>query len=315
MYVALQIFFILLLLGAGVLARKAGMLTRIGTSELAKVLMGIIYPALILYSITRKSLADLIANWPLPLLTMLLAVVGLWIGLATIKWMKKMPDQTARGFLFHCMMNNYLFLPLPIVLLLFGADGVSLLIFSSVGFELLIWTVGVFILAPGSSLKERIRMSMGAPPIMLFIALMTVVVRDTLGIRMDQAPTLAQHVVHLVEFSLNSLGNGTVPLSFIVAGSRMADLHPHFIRDKRIWMVSTIRLIVIPAVMLLILAFLPITPLARGVLTVVAVMPSAVASIAFSERFGGDGEFIAGALLLTHIGALITVPLFLALAL
>ena len=35
-------------------------------------------------------------------------------------------------------------------------------------------------------------------------------------------------------------------------------------------------------------------------------------SVLFSERYGGDTDFIAGGLLLTHLGALVTVPLFLA---
>ncbi|HBA85202.1 MAG TPA: hypothetical protein DCZ95_14025 [Verrucomicrobia bacterium] len=314
MEVAFQIVVILLLLGSGVLARRTGMLTRVGTSELAKVLMGIVYPALILYSIPRKSLSDLTANWPLPALTMVIALVGLWIGWITIKLVRKMPEQTTRGFLFHAMINNYLFLPLPIVLLLFGDDGVSLLIFSSVGFEIMLWTVGVFLLAPGTSLMQRARMSLAPPPAALFVALSIVVVRDLHWIEIPEAP-FWQHVRGLAVFAVETLGKGTVPLSFLVAGSRMADLHPHFIRDGRIWLASSVRLVAVPVLVLALLAYLPISTLARGVLTVVAVMPSAVASIAFSERFGGDGDFIAGVLLLTHIGALITVPLFLALAL
>ncbi len=44
-------------------------------------------------------------------------------------------------------------------------------------------------------------------------------------------------------------------------------------------------------------------------------MPSAMASSLFSERYGGDTDFIASGLLLTHLWALITVPLLLAWAL
>ena len=312
MYIALQIFFILLLLGTGVVARRSGLLTRVGTSELARVLMGMVYPILIVYSITRKNLADLLANWPLPLLTVMMALIGFGIGWLAVRGMKNMPELTARGFLYHCLINNYLFLPLPIVMLLFGADGVSLLIFASVGFEILIWTLGVFIMAPGAGWKERGRMCLAPAPLALVGSLLFVVIRDSLGLSTQQLPPLGVHVVRLMEFALNSLGNGTVPLSFLVAGSRMADLHPHFIRNGRIWLVSAIRLVAVPLVVILILRWLPIGALARGVLTLVSVMPASIASIAFSERFGGDGDFIAGALLLTHIGALITVPIFLA---
>ncbi len=317
MLVALQVLFILLLLGAGWAARRFGLLTRIGTSELAKVLLGIVYPALILHSITRKSWPDLISNWPLPALNILLALVGLGVGLLTLRLVKRMPDQTARGFLFHSMINNSLFLPLPIIVFLFGEDGVSLLILSTVGFELVLWTLGVFVLAPGTTPLQRLRMSLGPPPIALILAFSIVLVRDLHLVPWPalDSPSLARHLLNMGGFMVDTLGKGTVPISFLVAGSRMADLHPHFIRDSRIWLVSAIRLLIVPAMMLGLLSLLPISPLARGVMTVVSVMPSAIASIAFSERFGGDSDFIAAVLLLTHIGALITVPVFLALAL
>ena len=64
--------------------------------------------------------------------------------------------------------------------------------------------------------------------------------------------------------------------------------------------------------MIPILGLIPMDPVARGILFIVSVMPSAMVSVLFSERYGGDVDFIAGGLLLTHLWALVTVPLFLA---
>jgi predicted permease len=64
--------------------------------------------------------------------------------------------------------------------------------------------------------------------------------------------------------------------------------------------------------MIPILRLMPLDPTARGILYIISVMPSAMVSVLFSERYGGDTEFIAGGLLLTHLWALITVPVFLA---
>ena len=44
-------------------------------------------------------------------------------------------------------------------------------------------------------------------------------------------------------------------------------------------------------------------------------MPAAVTSLVFSERFGGDSDFIASTLLITHLGAIVTIPLLLSWAL
>ena len=81
--------------------------------------------------------------------------------------------------------------------------------------------------------------------------------------------------------------------------------------DRRVWLVALLRLVVIPVMMISVFRLLPLAPLARQVLVIVTVMPSAVVSVIFSERFGGDSEFIAGVLLLTHLAALVTIPLLL----
>ncbi|MCK4563611.1 MAG: AEC family transporter, partial [Verrucomicrobia bacterium] len=85
--------------------------------------------------------------------------------------------------------------------------------------------------------------------------------------------------------------------------------------DKHVWIVSALRLVVTPVIFILLLKQVPMDETAYGILAVVAVMPAAVASLIFSERFGGDSDFIATTLLVTHLGAIVTIPLLLAWAL
>ena len=68
----------------------------------------------------------------------------------------------------------------------------------------------------------------------------------------------------------------------------------------------------VPLLAIPLLPWIPLSDPARGILVIIAVMPSAMVSVLFSERYGGDTDFIAGGLLLTHLWALVTVPLFLA---
>lgn len=313
MAIVIQILGVLLLLGIGALARRRNWLTGAGTSELAKVLVQLVYPALVLQSMGRKSLGDLAQNWPLPLLTTALALGGLLMGWLIIRWVGHMPEATTRAFLFHCLINNYLFLPLPLVKLLCGDDGVSLLVFSSVGYEVVLWTVGVFLFAPGTGLRQRLRMTMAPPVVALGISLLYIVARDTGLVQLPAASaagTVAE-IFRMLRFALNTIAGATIPMAFLVAGSRMAVLRFHTVMDRRVWLVALLRLVVIPVMMISVFRLLPLAPLARQVLVIVTVMPSAVVSVIFSERFGGDSEFIAGVLLLTHLAALVTIPLLL----
>ena len=98
----------------------------------------------------------------------------------------------------------------------------------------------------------------------------------------------------------------------LVAGSRFAVLKFQTMLGWRVWLVSAIRLLAVPLIVIPLIGLVPMDATARGILFIIAVMPSAMVSVLFSERYGGDTDFIAGGLLLTHLWALVTVPLLLA---
>ncbi len=309
---ALQIFCVFGLIACGFYARKRGILSAQGTRELAQLATDIIYPALIFVSITSLSTTDLRANILLPLCVLGIALTGLLLGLIAVQFLGPIAPATARAFLFHCMVNNYLFLPMPLVLFLFGERGVALLVYSSIGYELILWTVGIFLFRRATTPGEQFRYLMSPPFITLMASMLWVLLRDTLGIEWQGLlASLAESIV----FVARLMGQATVPVAVLIVGSRFAVLRAGTMLGWRLWLLSAIRLVVIPLVLFPLLWWVPLDATARGVVFIVAVMPSAMTSVVFSERFGGDTEFIAGGLLLTHLWALITVPLLLAWAL
>lgn len=308
-----QILCVLGLVATGVVARRRGMLSAQGTNDLAHIALSLVYPALIFVSITQLSLADLRTNVSLPLLAMVIAMTGFGLGLIAIRWLGRVPPATSRAFLFHCLINNYSFLPLPLVLFRYGDKGVGLLVFSSVGFELLLWSLGVMLFTRAERKRDRLKSLFSPPLITLVFSLAVVVIRDSVSWPAPpQALALAARTFHA---GLSTLGAATIALSMLVAGSRFAMLKFETMLGWRVWFVSAIRLLAVPLIIIPLLALLPMDSTARGILCIIAVMPSAMVSVLFSERYGGDTDFIAGGLLLTHLWALITVPLLLAWAL
>ena len=186
----------------------------------------------------------------------------------------------------------------------------ALLVFSSVGYELLLWSLGVMLFARAERKRDR-RKSLFSPPfVVLLLSLALVAARDLFAWPEMPAGLALAH--DTLRSGLKSLGAATIALSMLVAGSRFAVLKFQTMLGWRIWFVSAIRLVAIPLVMIPLLALIPMDPVARGILYIISVMPSAMVSVLFSERYGGDTDFIAGGLLLTHLWALLTVPLLLA---
>lgn len=304
-----QILAVFALISCGVYARRRGLISAQGTTDLARIATDLLYPALIFTSTIRLSVTDLRANILLPLLVMVIALVGLGLGLIAVRFLGDLPRKTHHAFLFHCMINNYLFLPLPLVLVLFGDRGVALLVFSSVGFELLVWTLGVFLISGGTgSLRMQARSLFSPPFVTLLCSLSWVLIRDGFGIEFTGSVALVAETATSV---IRLLAEAVVAVSVIVAGSRFAVLKVQTILRGRIWLVSFIRLVLVPLALIPIFAQIPLEDTARSILFIIAVMPSAMLSVLFSERYGGDSEFIAGGLLLTHLWAVVTVPLFL----
>jgi len=308
-----QIICVLGLISCGYFARRGGMISAQGTTDLARICIAIIYPALIFVSMTELSLGELKANLALPLLAMVIAISGFILGLVAVRFLGAVKPETARAFLFHCLINNYLFLPLPLVVFRFGDKGVALLVFSSVGFEFLLWTLGVVLFTTQVTFWQRIKSLLSPPFVALIAALLFVIVRDSFS--WAPPPEWLAMAWSTVRNGMHAVGQATIAFSMLVAGSRFAVMKHEVMLGWRIWLVSFIRLVAVPLIMIPVLGLIPMDEVARGILIIIAVMPSAMASVLFSERFGGDSDFIAGGLLLTHLWALVTVPLFLAWAL
>lgn len=307
-----QILVVLGLVSLGFVARRRGMLSAQGTNDLAHIALSLVYPALIFVSITQLNLNDLRVNLSLPLVAMAIAMTGFGLGLVTVRLLGRVPPETSRAFLFHCLINNYSFLPLPLVLFRYGDVGVGLLVFSSVGFELLLWSLGVMLFTRAERKRDRLKSLFSPPLVALLISLAVVAVRDLHA--WPAAPAWLALATDTFRAGLTTLGAATIALSMLVAGSRFATLKFETMLGWRVWFVSAIRLLAVPLIVFTFLGRLPLDPTARGILAIIAVMPSAMVSVLFSERYGGDTDFIAGGLLLTHLWALVTVPLLLTIA-
>jgi predicted permease len=295
----------------GVLARRRGWLDSVGTRQISLLVTNILYPALIYTSLVQTfTLPGLAANWPLPAGTAMIMLIGFCAGLLAARVVPCRGEREQRAFRFQCTINNYVFLAMPLVLFYWGAEGVALLVFSTVGSEISLWTLGVIALTGHrvrwGTLRHLVSMSMGA----ILAAILTLGLVQVTGWRAPAGGLLGDLRQALLA-ALEVVGKGTVPLAMVVAGSRMAELQPkHLLRLPQLAVVG-LRLAVIPAAALALLYWLPFAPATRNVLTVVAVMPSSIASVMLSEIYDADSEFAATAVLLTHAAALFTIPLWL----
>ena len=135
--VLVRLLAVFLMILMGVVARRRRFLDSSGTRQVSLIVTNILYPALIYASLVRTfTFGELAANWPLPAGALLIMGTGFAIGALAVRLVPFTNPGEARAFRFQCTINNYVFLPMPLVLMLWGDAGVALLVFSTVGSEL-----------------------------------------------------------------------------------------------------------------------------------------------------------------------------------
>jgi len=315
--IILRILATFLMIGVGFLARRKGQITNETTRQLSHLLTTFFYPALIFTSMTRNfDLRGLGAYWILPVGGFAIMLLGFTLGVIIEKFIHRPQAGTENAFLFQCTINNYSFLPLPIALMLWGEPGVAGIIFSSLGSESALWTLGLFAISGRSVNAQSIKRIISPPLVTIGLSVAWIVLRDILpsGFMDILTRPALQNPAEAAFEAMRMLGSATIPIAMVMAGSRMAGLHPKhlFSVDKSI--VAALRLLVVPALVVLALAVIPVSGDIRRTLLLVATMPSAVASVIFSELYNEDAEFAAACILLTHILCIPTIPLWMLLA-
>ncbi len=311
--VLFRIAAIFLMIGAGWLARRRDWIRPETIQDLSRLLISLFYPALILTTLTRNFTVDrLLANWPLPVGAFAVMVTGFGIGRICSRYFVTTGSRKARTFLFQCTMNNYGFVPLPLALVFWGETAAAALIFSTLGPEIVVWTFGVYALT-GRRLDRSSLRHLANPPLFAVAASLVLIgVREWVpGVNTGLGHPVIQEAVAAITASATLLGGATIPVAMLIAGSRMAGLHPaHLFRPAEL-AVSAVRLVLVPGIAAAVLFLLPLDVQTRRILLLVAVMPCAVSSVLMSERYGADSEFAASSVLVTHLFCLLTIPLWL----
>jgi predicted permease len=303
--VMFQILSVFLLIGFGWIFSKSFKIPDAGTVTLTNILVKVSYPCFVFTAVLERYDSDLLRkNWALPLIAIAMPLIGYMIGRIFLLFAKPGREKR-RAFLYNCAINNYLFLPLPIISARYGMEGVILLTFMTIGSEIAVWTIGVYSITGGRLDRSAFRKILNVPLISLVTAL--IVAHFTSG-----ADFWEDRAVTLVMGNVRAMSATTIPLAMLVAGINIGRLKAkHIFADHWVGWISLMRLLVIPAILLIGLRFVGLDPLGRKVASVVAVMPTAIASTVFVEHYGGDREFIGASIIVTTVLMLLTAPLLL----
>jgi len=306
----LNILSIFLLMSAGWVLRKRGVVDDVFTRRLSVILVNVFYPCMILYAVlSRYTFDTLLAGWRLPALVFLIMIIGWLVGIIILRFWKSTAHGDVRPptrgtFHYICSVNNYTFLPIMLARPLWGDEAVAMIAFGALGAEIFVWTLGIRALTGRHDFKQLL----STPLIALCCASAFLLLRYFLPL--DTLPNPFLTAGKQLLSTLKIMGEATIPIAALICGARIGAITLRGNFTTPAWFLSALRLAVIPALCVAILWFLPLEPEMRRVLFLIAVQPAVMAAVPMSEVYGGDPAFAATVVFITHAFCLATIPLW-----
>jgi len=290
------------LIGVGAVARHAGWLKPEADTSLLKLVVNVLYPALIFRSVLgNEALADpRNVFWP-PVLGFAMMAGGIlgafWVG----RSLGLSRGKGLRTFAFSAGIYNYGYIPIPLIASLFGEENVGVLLVHNVGCEIAVWTVGVMVVS-GVSLRDGWRNLVTGP----LIALIAAAVGNVVG--------LDRVLPETVDRTIELAAVCAVPMGLIAIGATMSEYltKPRQLVSGRVTTLAcALRLGLIPLVMLGTAMVLPLSQEMRQVMLVQAAMPAGIIPILIARHYGGQPLTAVQVVVGTTVLCLVTTPLWL----
>lgn len=285
----------------GVVLRKLEWLTEEADASLMRVVVNVLTPALVFDKVLGNAALRRPENLLLP---PLLGFGGVALGIALAWLLRRQASATnerlQRTFAATSGIQNYGYVPLPLILQLFPGDTAGVLFVHNLGVDIAMWTLCLIALGHGG-VREWRRL-INAPIVSIVAALLL----NALG-AVDWTPKFVRTTAHM-------LGESCFPLALVLIGATMADSSKELRQGLglrvTLWSCG-LRLGLIPVCLLVIAHFVPASKELKQVLVVEAAMPAAVFPIMLARHYGGDPVTAIRIVVATSLVGFLTIPFWL----
>jgi len=289
---------VFVIIGCGFALRRARLLKSGADEGLMALVVQLLMPALILDNVIGNDLLRdpvLLASASGCGFGFVALAMGIGYLLAPAAGLRSNGDGR-RTFALGCGIQNYGYLAIPVMAAVFQNDqNLGVLFVHSLGVELALWTLGLILLTGETrSLGKRL---INGPVVALVLGL------GFNAVGFDQV------MPGSIKASLSLLGACAIPIGLILVGLTIADLLKDFRPrcDVVLWSVA-IRLGLIPALMLFVVAWLPLSRELAQVVAIQAAMPAGVFPIVLARHYGGHPATAVEIVLGTTVVSLATMP-------
>ncbi len=285
--------------------------TAISTTIIRLAAPSLILSTMISYNFDKKTISDGI--W-VTLLAIVFMMLGLAIGTISSKLLK-LKEGTDVVFRLHSFFGNVAYMGMPLLKALLGDRALVLGAFFIISYELLMWSLGVYLLNRGKSFSfsQTFKKLLNANTISCFIGLIFAFTNLESFI---QGGVIGGTVLEVTYNTLSTLGSCTLPLIMVYIGLTAAESKAGglfaLLKKPLPLAISIIKLLILPLMSFGIMLLLSdvIDPFVRTIVTLDLAMPCGAIIVAVASEYGADYELAGENVVYTTVLSLFTLPLF-----
>lgn len=289
-----EIVVLFIILGFGIVLGKRGLVDEKMGDKLGSLVLSFTFPALIITSMDREFNVAVLRNSVIIAGITLALCMAILIAIELETRFRKNPPKSMSARHFLMMFGNTAFMGIPVLMALYGSDGVFYAVVMNVVFNFFMFSYGIFILCRHEHPNfKKIFLNAG------FIG-------TAIGLVLFLTPLSLPYVVSR---PLSWCGDMTIPLALLVAGeiisrNRARDI----IRPVGVWYASVIRIVIFPVILIPMFLLLGVSPYIMGIVVIIFSTPAPLTGGAFIGSYGGDSFFANKVIVLSYILSLITMP-------
>ena len=288
-----EMLVILFAIAAGYGANRLGYLGGETDQKISKLLLNITMPAMIVAAVVTgeelPGLGTILSILEVGVVFYLLAVFALVVP-------RLLPGSRGEKGVWRYALAfpNVGFIGYPVAVALFGDGALFYAAVLALPFNLLSFSLGPLLLAGAARFRWK---QLFSP------CIVASVLGLVLALTRLRPPALVGEMLDFV-------GDITVPLSLLVVGSLLAGMSPgQVFRSPKLWVLTAVRLLVLPVVLCLILRPFGFDAMVVGIAISQMAMPVAVNGTLLSMEYGGDTDSMAQITFLTTIASILTIPI------
>ncbi|MFV0395102.1 MAG: AEC family transporter, partial [Coprobacillaceae bacterium] len=283
-----QMIQLFLVIALGYVLNRMGIFDQTLNKKLTTLLLSVTTPAMVLSSVMSNNNDASLSEVGLVFLVVIIVFTVLPILSYVLVKIMRIPKKQQGLYMFMTVFSNIGFMGFPVLQAIFGDESVFYAAIFNMGFNLLVFTLGVVMMNHGN--EKRINLSIKN---VLTPGVIASLIALLIYFTKLQFPVVISNTVSMI-------GNITTPIAMLLIGSTLANMPiKEVFNDFRIYPYTFIKQIIIPIIAFPILSFFIKDTYLLGITFIVVSMPVANSAVLFATEYGGDIKLAAKTVFLT----------------